>query len=157
MIDSFINVRDRADGISGRGRARARTPALASRRAPVSTTDVNGEGTASRWKVFVCLLRSPTYSLFLNGLLFLAGPRSNQLSVRRSEANGNRGTRGTICADETRGSRTGPARVRVPLAIGDDQKLCQEQCAAAAPNRDGVHLRGVHLHRYQHRHEPLRM
>jgi len=37
------------------------------------------------------------------------------------------------------GSHAGPARARVPLAIGDDQKLCQEQCRAKP--RCGIHLR----------------
>jgi len=45
---------------------------------------------------------------------------------------------------ERRGKRShaGPARARVPLAIGDDQKLCQEQCRGGrAKPRCGIHLR----------------
>lgn len=39
-------------------------------------------------------------------------------------------------------AHAGPARARVPLAIGDDQKLCQEQCRGGrAKPRCGIHLR----------------
>jgi len=85
--DSAIALTESVDaGVRARAHPRPRRVARQCQRRMLTE-----EGIASRWKVFACLSRSPTYSLFFNARITFprcAEIESRQLFVRRSKVNG---------------------------------------------------------------------